>query len=81
MRADRLAAAITEAERFLSEAKALAKAHGVAEKERERIRKDPDQPEWAEWQVANPLGGSPATGSVKRRSMDLTRALAEMRKR
>ena len=80
MRADRLESAIAECERFLPEAKALSTAHKAAEKERERVRKDPQQSEYAWCHVRSPFDGSPASASVKRRSMDLTRALAELRK-
>ncbi len=72
MNAHTLDAAITEAERFLAEAKALQQATTTAE----RGRSDPD----SMWWPPSPLVGSIASGTVKRRSMDLTRALADLRR-
>lgn len=78
MRADRLDLAIAAAQAFLSEAEPLAKAHVTAGKEREKARKSEDPQSWL-W-VVDPISGSPEAATVRRRSMDLTRSLAALRK-
>ncbi len=67
MNADTLAVAIDRANRFLSEAKTLLVAHRKAEASKEPYS-------------YSPITGSPLAGTVKRASMDLTRALATLRR-
>lgn len=67
MKIEKLNAAIAEAERFLAKAKELKEAEEAHE------RKD------VRW--AGPICGSSLSGAVKRSSMDLSRALSEMRQR
>jgi hypothetical protein len=82
VRADRLDEAITEAGRFLAEAAALRKAHlAVLAVNAANEKKRKTNPDFLYvFDETDPLRGSLASAAVKRRSMDLTRALAELRK-
>ena len=70
MNADSLSRAIDEASRFIERAKRLLSAHRKAERRREH----------PEEYVLSPITGSAQSGAVKRASMDLTRALADLRR-
>lgn len=82
MNRKKLNTAIAEAERFLERAKALAElddrqAALRAERDAERAA---GKTVW-DWGSRTLEYGGRATGDVKRASMDLTRALADMRRR
>lgn len=62
-----------EAERFLNRLIELQLTHDACKTER---KKNPDH--W--YHVNDPLSGSKESGAVRRASLDLTRALAELRK-
>jgi hypothetical protein len=87
MTREELAEAITEAERFLSKAKPLLKESTEIDKANVRKRaeweKSPASKErYAHfWGTPDPLVGSAQSAAVKRSSMDLTRALAALRRR
>ncbi len=71
MRASNLGRAIDEANRFLERAKRLYGEHRKAEAVAKRAGND---------HIYSPLSGSRLSGDVKRASMDLTRALTDLRR-
>jgi hypothetical protein len=87
MTRESLADAIAEAERFLKKAKPLLKESGEIDKinarERAEWEKSPaSKREFAHfWSRPDPIVGSTQSAAVKRSSMDLTRALAALRRR
>lgn len=72
----KLEVAISEARRFLGRALLLQMAD---EKHRAWEKQNPDKPSY-ENPIIDPFYGSKESGAVRRSSMDLTRALAELRK-
>ena len=69
--------ALQEAQRFIDAVHDLNAAESLARLERERLMKQ--EGPGAGLRVHSPLDGSPESATVRRASMDLTRALAKMR--
>lgn len=67
--------AVREAERFIARARELLKEDDRVK----RLKKEAEKEGCCEY-IAGPFQGSRESGSARRASMDLTRALAEMRR-
>lgn len=85
----KLDAAIAEAERFLTVARGLAREAddyrvGRTAAERKAKAEGRDWPDYRDWpeghRQSDPFVGSPESGATRRASMDLSRALADLRR-